>query len=1207
MPANETETINQPNNNPVVSSFFSITAQYLCRWLEKHLVQINPDDWWASLVLNQLTPNQKRVIEKCGSNSLQALDLAALLRVMDQNWFSLGSQVKTLEPEQRGYLKEMQGIRNRWSHVSVSGLSADDELRDLDTILRFNLFIEAAPADIEQISRAKKRLMAELSRSETDSRPVIIQQPAETKEIKAPDKSVSAADTLFTIGQLVSLKNDDQLRGVVIAVNVSGPENSYSVFINGKSCNFYQSQLNPVATAETFLDSYACLSEAQALLTSIRLVRPEFANLYSLNSARIRFIPYQFKPVLKLIKSDQPRILIADGVGIGKTIEAGLILKELQARSDIESVLIICPRPLVAEKKWEQEMKRFDEQFEAVNGQSLRNIISNTDDEGEWPAKYNRVILPFSLLNDSIWSGEGKPGDRRYQIGLKDLDPFPVFDLVIVDEAHHIRNSNTIAHKAVKKFCEHAKAAVFLTATPVQIRDTDLFTLLNILRPDLVIDYPTFALMAEPNRSIHHATRLAARGRENWQQQVLQNLQAAAQTDWGGQLLKNSPDFNDIVARLPGIKTDSPERVEIAHKLEMFNSFANIINRTRRSDLGPFCLRKSFTIETPFTEAQQCLHDELVRFANTAFRLSNYASPIGFMMTTVRRQLASSVFGLLPFLEDWLMKKIVALEENDTPYEDEEVQKLSAILMQQAEGIVELARRLAPDDPKFDQLLEILNQKQKLANNKVMVFSSFRHTLAYLHKKGVDAGLRCGLVNGDTPDEERLLIRRQFSLPATHNDALDVVFFSEVGSEGLDYQFCDMIVNYDLPWNPMRIEQRIGRIDRVGQASEAVAIYNMVTPGTVDAEIYHRCLMRIGVFEQNIGECDAILGEIHQKLVEIGENLRLSDRERQEMLDKLADNEIRNLIEEKNLENSQAELFGIDFSSARACEDIQAAESYWVSPAAVKNLLHLYLRVIFDREINFTAGRSSQKVRFKGEEKARLFQELRKSQKSRNYQRRAWERWLKGSSEECELTFEQDVAAENREAQFLNVSHPLVSQAAAFFAAKQLAPLAIKVCDQSCPSGSYYFAVYLWELKGIKKEIRLQVVASDDSMKENLLDYLESAVQIEPEAFDHNRVDLLEKQHHAEWSAACIDFREQMQKLAQTRLQSLTASTNAEIRSVKAALALSAEPNFQRMKKKQLENIEAAFKERCREIEEKAKTSDILTQRILTGLVQVEA
>ena len=153
-----------------------------------------------------------------------------------------------------------------------------------------------------------------------------------------------------------------------------------------------------------------------------------------------------------------------------------------------------------------------------------------------------------------------------------------------------------------------------------------------------------------------------------------------------------------------------------------------------------------------------------------------------------------------------------------------------------------------------------------MANNKALAFSTFRHTLAYIARHMADTGLRYGLVHGGVADEERAELRRRFALPKEDPDALDVLLSSEVGSEGLDFQFCDLLINYDLPWNPMRVEQRIGRIDRYGQASETVAIVNLVTPGTVDADIYERCLLRIGVFRHAVGGSEEILGEITREI-----------------------------------------------------------------------------------------------------------------------------------------------------------------------------------------------------------------------------------------------------------------------------------------------------------------------------------------------------
>jgi hypothetical protein len=127
----------------------------------------------------------------------------------------------------------------------------------------------------------------------------------------------------------------------------------------------------------------------------------------------VQFVPYQYRPVLKLIRADRPRLLIADEVGVGKTIEAGLIIKELRARMDISSVLVICPKALVAERKWFKEMKRFDEHFTELNGASLRHCLQETDLEGEWPEQHSKAILPFSLFDSDLLLGSPATRGKR--------------------------------------------------------------------------------------------------------------------------------------------------------------------------------------------------------------------------------------------------------------------------------------------------------------------------------------------------------------------------------------------------------------------------------------------------------------------------------------------------------------------------------------------------------------------------------------------------------------------------------------------------------------------------------------------------------------------------------------------------------------------------------------------------------------------------
>lgn len=164
---------------------------------------------------------------------------------------------------------------------------------------------------------------------------------------------------------------------------------------------------------------------------------------------------------LKIIKADTPRLLVADDVGVGKTIEAGLILKEMEARSSIQSVLIICPRPLVAERKWELEMKRFDENFVQMDSRMLTEAINEMHRDQAWPERFSKMIIPYSLFGEDIIDGTNSSSNkRRKNLGLAELDPIPHFNLVIVDEAHNIRNSNTWAYKGVEIFCRNADAVV---------------------------------------------------------------------------------------------------------------------------------------------------------------------------------------------------------------------------------------------------------------------------------------------------------------------------------------------------------------------------------------------------------------------------------------------------------------------------------------------------------------------------------------------------------------------------------------------------------------------------------------------------------------------------------------------------------------------------------------------------------------------------
>ena len=538
----------------------------------------------------------------------------------------------------------------------------------------------------------------------------------------------------FSLGQIVFLKSNFSTRGAVVAVLPGSPESQVNVFVDGNVRTFFASQLQVEIQGDGAYQQLS-INEFHAYLTALQIRYPALSALYSLNAARVDFVPYQYRPVLKFIKADLPRLLIADSVGVGKTIEAGLILRELQARTDVESVLIICPRPLVSEQKWQREMKRFDENFTHLDGKILQYCINEMHLDGEWPEQYQKVILPYSLLNDTLLFGPGGSRKRKRGKGLLDLDPPPHFDLVIVDEAHHIRNQGTANHEAVRFFCENADAAVFLTATPIQLGSHDLFVLLNVLRPDLILDEESFNHMAEPNPFINRAVDAARAQESGWKQTAKEAFDQASETSWGNSILKNNPEFKGIRNQLAGGRITPEDRVQLITDMEALHTFSGIINRTRRRDIGEFTLRKPQTVEVALTQDQDELHGALLETQKKIFRNLFGNQSVNFMMTTLRRQLASCLHGLEPLLENILKRHLDELEWTEADAVDAiPPAELITRIREEIQEILEKAKNLDAEDLKLEALRKIVRDRQRLRNNKVMIFSSFRHTLAYLYE-----------------------------------------------------------------------------------------------------------------------------------------------------------------------------------------------------------------------------------------------------------------------------------------------------------------------------------------------------------------------------------------------------------------------------------------------------------------------------------------
>ena len=1037
----------------------------------------------------------------------------------------------------------------------------------------------------------------------------------------------------FKLGQMVQLIADPSREGSIIGrLQPVGGINKYRVFHSaGNTQDYFEDQLTLSAQPLTSTElarawqksKFTSLDEFRARITAERLSNPQADSLYSLHAARIQFIPFQFKPLLRFIRADQPRLLIADEVGVGKTIEAGLILREMQTRQDVENVLIVCPKALVF--KWRTEMKRFDEEFRVLTPEILRYCIKETHLDGTWPSQYARGIVSLELLRMAEEYLDGKDKDGKVKDPSKPvlltLDPPPHFDLVIFDEAHHLRNQETNSHKAARFLCDVSEAVLFLSATPVHIGSKNLYTLLNLLRPDLLQDFAVYEQMMEPNahliRSMRHIrTRMP---RETWQDESLLAIKGAVDTEWGRRALRKDPRVVEWTNRLScQEELGEEERIRFLRDLEEVHTFAHMMNRTRRRDIGQFTIREPHTEEVSFTPDQMTFYKALIDFRQQVLSLEHDPRTVRLITVNTERQASSCLPALLPMLDNFIRTgRFISAEHTDN-LEDEEAQDLPAFLVEETKRLRDLAANLPPDDPKLERLKELTSTVLAASRpKKVLVFSFFLHTLAYLNQNLSNGNMRVGKITSHTDDDDRERLRDRFRLPHGNPDAIDVLLSSEVGYEGLDYEFCDCLVNYDIPWNPMKIEQRIGRIDRFGQQSGKVHIYNFITPGTVEERIIFRCFERLGIFRNTVGDSEDIFEDVPKKLKQIAYDPDLSPEQAEERARQMSDNALRQAEEQRRLEENSEALLGLEQSFIEEVDSLIEAGRF-VSPADLAHMIKLYVEQdqIGGGLATFSQNPVYHQLRLNEKARAAV---LRHVNALNRYDRTTtdFKRWLNGSESRLTLTFDRQTALEERELPFITPIHPLAKVAMKHwkYVSKPLvARLSLK--DSELGAGEYFFAVELWETLGVQPDVRLKTFVWDINREElskdlsSLLLVLEQASDLQ----ESHRIQDIDRRRCLEAvdeHANTIRLNEVEQlklrndNLLDRKLASLRGYYGNRLTRVAKELEQSTNERIRIMRRSEKNRIESEFERKQSDIEGQ-RNCDILANRIAIGLVCIQ-
>jgi len=518
---------------------------------------------------------------------------------------------------------------------------------------------------------------------------------------------------------------------------------------------------------------------------------------------------YQIETARKVLRQLGGRALLADEVGLGKTIEAGLILSEYLARGMIQSLLILTPASLVSQ--WQQEL------------QTKFSIDTVTTDDKQLQLNPNEFWRTNNRLIASL--NTAKSAKHFNLVTTRS------WDLVIVDEAHHLKNRSTLNWKFVNAL--NKRFILMLTATPVQNSLVELFNLLTLLKPGLLKTEAAFKKEYVSSKN----------GRVPKNPEKLRQLMREV-------MVRNTRSLVDVQLpkRFATTITVSPSKSE--EKL-----YQDLTEYVRSLEIG---------------ESDTAKPQKLDKFSRTNLLMRAGSSP---------QALADSLKNLA--------KK----------FPSDELKTLT----RRASQIKQVEKAVA--------LVDLL----KKSTQKTIVFTTHRATSAYLAKTLEEAGITFAQFLGDMSLKEKDAAIEAF------RDRVPVLLASETGGEGRNIQFANAIVNYDLPWNPMKIEQRIGRIHRIGQTQD-VFIFNFCLKDSIEEYILKILHDKINMFELVVGEIETILGNVDDEFdfSEVVIDIWLKHQAKTE-LDTAFENLASELIKAKDKYRETSELdeqiFGEDFEA----------------------------------------------------------------------------------------------------------------------------------------------------------------------------------------------------------------------------------------------------------------------------------------------------
>ena len=574
---------------------------------------------------------------------------------------------------------------------------------------------------------------------------------------------------------------------------------SYKVFnpATGKVYKVSEEQLNIESSGILYDENYL------RYVTLLSKIKNETAGgLLSSLSSGIIPLPHQLHVLNRALETNNIRYILADEVGLGKTIEAGMIIKELKARGLVQRVLVVCPTGLVTQ--WASEMQeKFHERFQVILPSDYDTIKRLTDSDDVY-GQYDQVISPMDSIKPlekrAGWSDERveKYNEERIYSIINSG-----WDLVVIDEAHRVAGSSgeVARYKLGNLLSQASPYLLLLSATPHNGKTEPFLRLVRLLDAE-----------AFPNAKSIVKEQVAP---------YLIRTEKREAIDNNGNLL-----FKNRITHLVMLQWD--ERHSLQRELyQMVSSYvAKTYNKALRNKKKNMCLI--------------------------------------FLLIIMQRMVTSSTAAVRQSLERRLNvlktqnTRLGTLTEEDLEdlnIEDGVEEALEAMSLDMEEEIAELERIIAVakqaefqhPDVKVETLTDTLDALlSEDRDQKVIVFTEFVATQLYLRELLVNKGFTVTILNGSMSVEDRDAALREF------REHSNIFISTDAGGEGLNLQFANIIINYDLPWNPMKIEQRCGRADRIGQTRD-VHIYNFIVGDTVENRVREVLEEKLSVILEEMG------------------------------------------------------------------------------------------------------------------------------------------------------------------------------------------------------------------------------------------------------------------------------------------------------------------------------------------------------------------